>query len=147
MAETNQKVMALVESEIRKNPKVSNEELFEKARKVDKNVADLSRRQFHARYPLQVRRGFSLGGRAAAAPRQAPAKAKTAAPRQAAKAKAAAETIVKSTGGDADRAVVRRVLFQFARDVAAADDKAAVLAVMGDVDKYVDRVVEATAER
>lgn len=136
MAETNEKVMALVESEIRKNPKVSNDELFEKARKVDKSVADLSRRQFHARYPLQVRRGFSLGGRAAEAPREAPAKVK-----------AAAGTVAKSTAGDADRAVVRGVLVQFARDVAAADDKAAVLAVMGDVDKYVDRVVKATAER
>lgn len=133
MAETNTKVMALVEKEIRKNPEVTNEELFEKARKVDKGVASLSRRQFHARYPLQVRRGRSLS--------------RTAEPqREEVAPKAAKEVVVRNAAG-ADRAAVRRVLVQFARDVAAAEAKADVLAVIGEVDKYVDRVVKATAER
>lgn len=133
MAETNEKVMALVEQEINKNPDVTNDELFEKARKVDKSVTNLTRRQFHARYPLQVRRSISLGGTTAR--HRAPSK------------EAAARKAAARNAGSADRVVVRGVLVQFARDVAAAEGKAEVLAVMGDVDKYVDRVVKATGER
>jgi hypothetical protein len=71
MAETNARIMEMVRREIQKNPSVSSEELFEKAKKVDRGIGDLNVRQFHARYPLQVKRAAAnarkarSGGRAA----------------------------------------------------------------------------------
>ena len=56
MAEANRNVMQMVESELKKNPDISNKELLEKARSIDKGVEKLSARQFNATYPLQVKR-------------------------------------------------------------------------------------------
>jgi hypothetical protein len=71
MAETSARIMDMVRKEIQKNPSVSSEELFEKAKKVDRGIGSLNVRQFHARYPLQVKRAAAnarkgrAGGRAA----------------------------------------------------------------------------------
>lgn len=48
--------METVEEELRKDPEISNEELRSKAEDIDPEFADLSARQFNARYPLQVKR-------------------------------------------------------------------------------------------
>jgi hypothetical protein len=96
--------MTMVERALAKNPGISVGDLFEKAKKMDPRVATLSRRQFHARYPLQVKRrkGGTTGAKKAkakkAAPKRAAAKkatvrkatAKKAAPRKAAAKKATA---------------------------------------------------------
>jgi len=71
MAETNARVMDMVRKEIEKDPSVASEALYEKAKKVDRSIGDLSVRQFHARYPLQVKRARAnarkrRGGTAAA---------------------------------------------------------------------------------
>jgi Skp family chaperone for outer membrane proteins len=60
----NEKVLALVERELRKDPGIQTKQLKEKAVKIDKSVAQLSGRQFHARYALQARRRlFGVPGR------------------------------------------------------------------------------------
>jgi hypothetical protein len=62
MADSNQRVMDLVRREIAKNPGVSSEALFAKAKKVDSSLGRLSTRQFHAKYPLQVKRALKRAG-------------------------------------------------------------------------------------
>lgn len=120
MADGNGKVMEMVREELQKNPSITTGELFEKAKKLDKSVSGMSPRQFHARYPLQVKRQIAAGQ-----PR-----------RRSAAARARRRAAV-------DRSAVRNVLLQFAKDVAGAEEKSAVVDVIGGVDKYVDRVLQA----
>lgn len=122
MAAVNEKVMKMVEEELRQNPGVSTKDLFQKAVKLDKSINELSPRQFNALYPLQVKRRM--------APRR---------PRAAATARARRRNV--------DRAAVRTALLKFAMDIAAAEDRADVIEVIGNVDQYVDRVIAATGAR
>jgi hypothetical protein len=59
MSDVNPKVLALVERELKKNPDTPSTTLQEKAAKVDRSVASLTGRQFHARYGLLARRKLS----------------------------------------------------------------------------------------
>lgn len=116
MAATNEKVMAMVEEEIRKNPDVDTQTLHEKAKKIDKSVGGLSARQFNARYPLQVKRK-----RAPSRPRRTR----------------------RRTQKNDGRGAVRLVLLDLAKEVASAEDKADVVDLVAGVDRYVDRVMKA----
>ena len=120
MAEANPQVMEMIEAEIRKNPDISNPELFEKAKAIDKSVTKLSPRQFNAMYPLQVKRAMKPGR-----PRKRPKR----------KASRAA------TDGSRDK--VRDVLLTLAKDVANAQGKGDVVDVVAGIDRYVDRVLKA----
>lgn len=119
MAETNEKVLAMVRETIETNPDVSTSELYERAVKMDKEIAKLSPRQFNARYPLQVKR------------RMAP-------PRK--KGRARVRRAAKAGG---DRAAVRAVLQELAQDVAGAESGAELVSVIGNLDDYVERVLRA----
>ncbi len=139
MAEANPKVMDMVQAEIKKNPKVSNNELFQKATALDKDVAKLSARQFNARYPLQVKR--TMAPKRKAARRGAAGRGrKGAAP--AGKARGATRT--KAAGQDGSRDRIRTLLLELARDVANASGKGDVIDVVAGIDRYVDRVLKAT---
>lgn len=113
MAETDEKVMALVEREIKKNPDIETSKLYEKAKAANEEIGKLTLRQFHARYPLQVKRKM-----APKKPRRRPRKP------------------------EVNREAIREVLVTFARDVAAAEGPE-VIDLVGNVDEYVDRVVKA----
>ncbi len=128
MAEANPAVMEMVEAELKKNPDVSNPELFERAKRIDKGVAELSARQFNATYPLQVKRAM--------APKK-PARKRKAPARRASRSPAA------GAGQDRGRDRVRTVLLELARDVANAQGKGDVVDVIVGIDGYVDRVVKA----
>lgn len=126
MAKTIESVMKMVESELKKNASVSNGTLYEKAQKLDASIGDLTLRQFHARYPLQVKRRMAAarGGRKRAKARRRGAK--------------------KTAGAaDAGRQAVREVLLRLARDVSAAEGKAAMIDLVTGLDKYVDQVMRA----
>src|SRR5688500_11213366 len=115
MAVVVDRVMNMVRDEISKRPEVTTRDLFEKAKKMDKGMNSLSVRQFNATYPLQVRR--------------------TMVPRR-----------KRGTGARgkkaelANRDQVRAVLLQFAREVAAAEDKGRLVDVIGNLDSWVERV-------
>ena len=64
MADRDPKVLAMVERELKKDPKVSGAALQEKARRINKEEAALKPRSFNARYPLPVRKKLAgTGGR------------------------------------------------------------------------------------
>ena len=81
MPEANERVLAMVRDEIQKDADVKTVDLFEKAKKLSKDIGSLNIRQFHARYPLQVKRVNASTKRRRAGKRAATAK-KNAQPRR-----------------------------------------------------------------
>ena len=126
MSDIDPKVLSAVEAALKSNPDATVDELFAIARGVNEGVASLSKRQFHARYPLQVKRKLSP-------PRQR----RTRAPKPGAKRGR------KSADGTV-REVVRACLLKFATDLAAADARKDLVRVVAGVDRYVDEVLKAT---
>ena len=137
MADTDPKVMAYVEKALAKNPDASGEELFEGAKKLNRSIGRMSRRQFHARYPLQVKRKNAGGGR------RAPRRRKAAAGRRTAVANGshAVKKARSAPKAPAARDAIRGSLLSFALQLASADDKD-VMQVMTGVDEYVDQIIE-----
>jgi len=56
LSEANPAVVALVERELKRDPRLTSAELRAKAVDIDASVGELTGRQFHAKYALQVRR-------------------------------------------------------------------------------------------
>jgi len=99
---TNERVLALVERELRKNPELTSADLRVKAAKIDPDVGELNGRQFHARYTIQARK--RLPKSPGATRRKKPAARKTK-PRKAGR--------------------VRRLIKRGARSASTGDDAAA----------------------
>lgn len=115
----NEEVMEMVEQAIRENPDVSNDELQERAAEIDASVGELSARSFNARYPLQVKRKLKQ------------------------EQKEKTDKATSSSDSDDLRSAVRENLLDFAKAVAGAEDRGAVIDVLLDVDEYVERVMQA----
>ena len=134
MAEINDDVMSMVRTELEKDPDVENKVLFEKATEIDDSIGDLSLRQFHARYPLQVKRqkAQAKGGR-----------------KKSSKASSAkrGRGSGRSKGATLDRDRVRGTLLEFAKEVSAASGKAEMIDLITNVDRYVDEVAKAVDGR
>jgi hypothetical protein len=56
VAQTDEAAYAAVEAELRRNPDATQDELLEKAKEASPGIARLNRREFNARYPLQIKR-------------------------------------------------------------------------------------------
>ena len=125
MAKIDDKVMDAVERELKKNPDASVDELQAMATKINKSMAELTKRQFHARYPLQVKRKMS------------PSK-----PRK--KTRKTTRSTKKTAGSEGQRAKVRAVLLKLAAELAAAEERAAAVRVVAGIDSYVDEVLKVT---
>ena len=132
MAKTDERVMALVENELKKNPEVSVEELYGKARGVNSGIGKLTRRQFHARYPLQVKRRSQRNAGGAKG-------------RKVRRTRKSVGRGRKGTGAtsEVNRQAIRDALIRFATDVAGADEKRDLIKALTGVDRYVDQVVKA----
>jgi len=126
MADVDKKVLAAVEAALQKNPKASVDELFEVATGVDRSIAALTKRQFHARYPLQIKRKLS--------PRR---------PRRAKRTQKGSRR-GRHARNDSVRDAVRATFLKFASDLAAADDRKDLVHVVASVDRYVGEVLKAT---
>lgn len=131
MVDIKDNVMKMVRRELDKNPDVENRQLYEKANKIDDSIGDLTLRQFHARYPLQVKRqkAQKAGGR-----------------KKKAKSRKRAASRRKRSGagaGAVDRDRIRATLIRFAKEVSAASGKTEMIDLITNVDEYVDDVVKA----
>lgn len=138
-------VLRYVTRRLKANPNVTNADLFARACEIDGSVAKLSPRQFHAKYPLQVKRRLARAaagtGKPAVAERKAPARRKPRAkPRARAKAAPAAAT-PSAGGGNPD--AVRALLLNLARELAGAGTQAETIEVMARLDVYVDDIMRA----
>lgn len=132
-------VLKYVTRRLKANPNVKNADLFARACEIDESVAKLSARQFHAKYPLQVKRRLAKAaagtGKPAAAARKAPAKRR-------ARAKAAPAAATPAVGGGNPDAV-RALLLNLARELAGAGTQAETIEVMARLDVYVDDIMQA----
>ncbi len=125
MAQVDEGVLSAVEAALKKKPNASVDELMEMAKGVNPAIGKLSKRQFHARYPLQVKRRISTSK---------PGRRRTRKP-----APRKRGTSTKVNGRDA----VRAAFLRFASDLAGAEARKDVVRVVANVDKYVDEVLKA----
>ena len=144
--DTEAAVLAYVARVLKRNPDVKNAELFKGACEIDASVAKLSARQFHAKYPLQVKRRLAA---AAPAPKPAPKPRKPAArprkpaaPAMAEPAPPPAVAEAPSMGGG-NAAAIRGLLLSLARELANAGTQAETIEVMARLDGYVDDIMQA----
>ncbi len=135
----HEKVMEFVERELKKNPKIGSSDLFKKAKKVSRTVSGMTIQQFHAKYPLQVKRRLAPRKPRKSSARQ-PRKSRASKPVSRRRRRAATKAVENAVG---NRDAIRVVLLSFAKDLSAAESKAATIDVLADLDKYVDRVVKA----
>ena len=125
-ADIDERVMTLVETELEKNPDVSVGDLQRKATEILPDIESLSARQFHARYPLQIKRrkNRALRGIEGLAEGRGTRRGRTG-------------------GGKPDREAIRATFLRFASDLTAAEARKDLVRVLAGVDQYVDRVVRA----
>ncbi len=149
------KVMQFIEKELKINPKATAKELQQKAKAVSEAVGKLSVRQFHAKYPLQIRRKLApkkprrAAPKAKAAPkkprRAAPKKPRRAAPKARAAPKKPRSAAPKATAarGQVNREAIRDTLMTFAKDLSDAEGKSETIAVLRKLDNYIDAIIRA----
>lgn len=135
MAERNAEVMEMVAQELERDPGISVDALFEKAKAVDPAIGDLSLRQFNARYPLPIKRRKSQSNRPRKPRKQPPA------------GRAAGSATSKKAARGSPRDEVRRVFLDFAGDLARAESRASIVEVVARVDEYVDRALASSGGR
>lgn len=129
MAQSDQQLMTFVEEEMKKDPGISTSDLFEKAKAAMAAARDLTVREFHARYPLQVKRRASLAAGGGKRRRRAPARRSRKASKPAPLA----------------RDAVRAAMLKFAMDLSAAEARKDLVKVLARVDEYVDEVLKAAS--
>jgi len=120
---TDDAVLKMVERELKKQPDISSSDLYEKVAKKHESVQKLSTRQFHARYPLRVKRKMAAGR---PKPRKRTVRRKRSAPRAAA-ARATAP---------------RDVLLEFAQELLDMGADAPFTEVLEKVDRYAGRIAK-----
>ena len=138
MAKTDEKVMSLVEKELDKKPDASVDELYEKATKVDESIGELTKRQFNARYPLQVKRRRG-GSRKKSGGRKTRKRTRATARKGGGKK-------ARTTATAGGREAVRETFMRFASEMAAADDRKDLVRFLAGVDSYVDDVMKVTGK-
>lgn len=111
-----------IERELEKNREISSAELFEGAKKAYPEVRKMTLRQFHARYPLQVKRRIA----------RAEGRGRQPGPRRGSKRKSRL-----------DRDAARKVLISLAENVASANGSAELIGVIAHLDSYLDELEKA----
>ena len=145
-------VMEYVERTLEANPGIANADLFAGAREIDPAVGQLTGRQFHAKYPLQVKARLA---RAAAPERKTPPEATTPPepePEVTTAEESTAPDVSSAVGvgdpkapptGAGDPLAVRRLLLDLWKELASAESKTEVIEVMARLDDYVAEIMEA----
>ena len=137
-------VMEFVVRTLEADPGISNADLFAAAREIDASVADLTARQFHAKYPLQVKarlaRDAAAKSEAPPEPEAPPAVEMAVEDAPPVEEVAAAEAGPAGTG---DPAAVRRLLLDLAKELANAESQADTIEVMARLDDYVAEIMKA----
>ena len=120
-------IMTMVEKELKAHPEIPSSELQAKVAKKHASVRKLSTRQFHARYPLRVKKRWSLekGG----------SKAK----RRVIRRKAAAARPARKPAVKACRDQTREILVRFADELLQMRDPS-FTTVLSRVDHYASLV-------
>lgn len=129
----------MVRHELVENPDIDNAVLFEKALRLDPAAMEgVDRRQFNARYPLQIkRREMAPRPRKQGESPRRRRRARNADGAGAAGAAGAPISILRTMARDG----VRDVLLRFAQDLANAESRGELVSVVAGVDQYVDQIL------
>lgn len=145
MAERSEKAQERVREALQQNPDATTQELQEAAQSVEPSIGELSRRQFNAGYVLPLKRTASSGKRKG----RRGGRGKQTGKRQATEAQpdTSAPSRPSRKRGQAassdERDQVRAAMLDFAREFSEAESRSAIVAVLADLDRYVDRIVGA----
>lgn len=145
MAERSQKAQERVREALERNPDATTQELQEAAQSVEPSISELSRRQFNAGYVLPLKRSASSGKRKGArggGRKQAGKQQAEETQPQTTTASRPARKRAQASSGD-ERDQVRAAMLDFAREFSEAESRSAIVAVLADVDRYVDRIIGA----
>jgi hypothetical protein len=152
VADNKEKILGMVEAALKKNPAATTEELQNQVKKKYPSVGPLTKRQFNARYVLQIKRrkpgaGAKKKPDAKAAPRKPRTRRAAAAGRKPGRPRRTRRTAAPASAPAAERSVdrdeVRAQFLSFASDIAAAEARKDLVKVLANVDKYVDAVAKA----
>ena len=133
----DKQVMKFVEDLLEKEPEIRPEELFNKTKEFKSSIGRLSKRQFNARYPLQVKRKRALATQG----KKGEKGQKGAPPRKRTGSKSPKRKPSRPEKKDSPREVVRRILLEFATDITSAEERRDLVKVLARADRYVDRIV------
>lgn len=124
-SENREKILSMVRQQLQRTNPPPTEALYGRAARIDESIRDLTLRQFHAGYPLQVRREMARAEKEPAAEDD--------------HEKGRSE---RRLGQDSDRAALRQVFHDFAADVVSARSTAELIDLLdGGLDTYVERVI------
>lgn len=139
MPAVDEQVMKFVEDLLEKEPEIRPEELFNKTKEFKSSIGRLSKRQFNARYPLQVKRKRALATQGKKAQKGASSRKRTG-------SKSPKRKPSRPEKKDSPREVVRRILLEFATDITSAEERQDLVKVLARADRYVDRIVSGIEE-
>jgi hypothetical protein len=131
VADVDAEVMKFVEDTLKKSPTIQLEELFTRAKGVSTSIRKLSKRQFNARYPLQVKRRRAQSARKKGPKTRMAGSTSSSGPRR----------LSLGRGGEG-REGVRQIFLQFATDIAGAEEGKDLVMVLANVDRYVDQALK-----
>jgi len=135
----HERVMEFVERELTKNPDLASKELFEKAKKISRSISGLSIRQFHAKYPLVVKRRLAAKTKSRRGSKGSSKRSRSSATKRTRRAPA---TRARKSA-QPDRDVIRGVMLGFAKDLSAAGSQTETLDVISNLEKYIDKIAAA----
>jgi len=147
MSERNTAVLQSIREKLDKYPELKSRQLHDMAIRLDSSLAAMSLRSFHARYVLPI-----LRERSRAEGRMRPARARkatTARKGQTRPRKEAGTASTRSAGASdttaaashEERARVRAIVLRLAQQVAAAESRADLVALIGGIDDVVAEIV------
>jgi hypothetical protein len=136
----SERVLDMVRRELVRDPAVDNAVLYERAKALDPAAMEgVDRRQFNARYPLQVKRR-ELTPSGARIRKEPPRRRRAKRPAPAGPggaAVAAAQPVFRQMAREA----VRDVLLRFAQDLADAESRGQLVRVVAAVDVYAEQIL------
>jgi len=143
-----ERVRNMVRHSLVVSPNVKNKELFDRAREIAPEVVkDLTIQQFHAKFRLPVLRN-EMGRKASGQPRSA--RRSRAADATNTGATAPRKRAARSSRGSraaapsGQQTAVREVLVEFAMQLEQAESRSDLIRVMGDMDGWVARILDAS---
>ncbi len=143
-----ERVRNMVRHSLVASPNVKNKELFDRAREIAPEVVkDLTIQQFHAKFRLPVLRN-EMGRKTSRQPGSArrsgasdAAKTGTTSPR---KRTARSTRRSRTAAPSGQQGAVREVLVEFAMELEKAESRSDLIRVMGDMDGWVARILDAS---
>ena len=147
MSERNTAVLQSIREKLDKYPELKSRQLHDMAIRLDSSLAAMSLRSFHARYVLPILRERSRAeGRVRPRRARKPATARKGRARSSGEAEAAPSRganppDVAAAASHEERARVRAIVLRLAQQVAAAESRADLVALIGGIDDVVTEIV------